>query len=160
MVSEENGILISMLLRQYFLSLKVLGRWGKRGKSMGSHFEKNVHTGLHQCHPLKAPRSAENTGRFATSTYPGRDEDFDSQGNSAEEDEISWGDVKGRKRNVSQSHKRERELVIMRKVIRKWWRLTGLPGHPHLDTGEEEFSVDWTQGITPRVEGRIEILST
>ncbi|RMZ76781.1 hypothetical protein DV737_g4654, partial [Chaetothyriales sp. CBS 132003] len=27
LVHEENGILISMLLRQYFLSLKILGRW-------------------------------------------------------------------------------------------------------------------------------------
>ena len=159
MVSEENGILISMLLRQYFLSLKILGRWGKRGKSMGSHFEKNVHTGLHQCHPLKGPRPVEDTQRFAKSTHPVRNEDFDSEGNSAEEEENSQSDSKGRKRNVSQSHKRETELVIMRKVIRKWWRLTGLPGHPHLDTGEEEFSVGWTQGITPRVEGRIEIVT-
>lgn len=32
-VSEENGILISMLLRQYFMSLRVVGKWNNWGNS-------------------------------------------------------------------------------------------------------------------------------
>lgn len=27
LVSEENGMLISAIIRQYFMSLKILGRW-------------------------------------------------------------------------------------------------------------------------------------
>lgn len=33
-VSEENGVLISTILRQYFLSLKVVGKWGKRNPNL------------------------------------------------------------------------------------------------------------------------------
>lgn len=32
-VSEENGILISMMLRQYFMSLRVMGQWKYWGKN-------------------------------------------------------------------------------------------------------------------------------
>ena len=45
-VHEENGILISMLLRQYFMSLKILGRWKNWGNSMNRHWE-NIHKDLY-----------------------------------------------------------------------------------------------------------------
>lgn len=35
-VSEENGILISMLLRQYFMSLRVMGKWKNWGNNSES----------------------------------------------------------------------------------------------------------------------------
>ncbi|OJD16565.1 hypothetical protein AJ78_03256 [Emergomyces pasteurianus Ep9510] len=38
-VSEENGTLISTILRQYFLSLKVLGKWNRLGPSMHRHWD-------------------------------------------------------------------------------------------------------------------------
>ena len=37
-VSEENGILISMVLRQYFMSLKVLGKWARWSASLHRHW--------------------------------------------------------------------------------------------------------------------------
>ena len=49
-VSEENGILISTMLRQYFLSLKILGRW-RRWTSLHQHWN-DVHTKLHQDHDI------------------------------------------------------------------------------------------------------------
>ena len=58
-----------------------------------------------------------------------------------------------------QQSQRERELQIMRKVMRKWWRLAGLPGHPRMcEEKGEEFGVLWTKGIAPRLEGRIKII--
>lgn len=52
----------------------------------------------------------------------------------------------------------EHELSIMRKVLRKWWRVAGLQGHPGIGHEEEgEFTVAWTKGIAPRTEGRIRI---
>ncbi|KAL4963480.1 putative 5'-nucleotidase [Aspergillus stella-maris] len=39
LVDEESGTLISTLLRQYFLSLKVMGKWQHLGKSMTRHWE-------------------------------------------------------------------------------------------------------------------------
>lgn len=51
-VSEENGMLISALLRQYFMSLRVLGRWKRWGASMSRHWG-NVHDDLHEKHPVR-----------------------------------------------------------------------------------------------------------
>ncbi|KAF2752568.1 5'-nucleotidase, partial [Pseudovirgaria hyperparasitica] len=50
-VSEENGVLISTLLRQYFMSLKVLGKWKMWGPSMGRHWH------LQAKHPHMEPQS-------------------------------------------------------------------------------------------------------
>ncbi|OAT10112.1 5'-nucleotidase [Blastomyces gilchristii SLH14081] len=38
-ISEENGVLISTILRQYFLSLKVLGTWNRLGPSLHRHWD-------------------------------------------------------------------------------------------------------------------------
>lgn len=47
----------------------------------------------------------------------------------------------------TESSEREHQLMIMRKVIRKWWRLAGLKGEPRvMDTEDEgEFVVPWTK---------------
>ncbi|KAJ5971552.1 uncharacterized protein N7479_001470 [Penicillium vulpinum] len=46
LVSEENGVLISTILRQYFLSVKVLGKWSRWSASLGRHWG-TVHRNLH-----------------------------------------------------------------------------------------------------------------
>lgn len=38
LVSEENGMLISAMLRQYFMSLKVMGKWRRMSKSLDRHW--------------------------------------------------------------------------------------------------------------------------
>jgi hypothetical protein len=58
-VSEENGILISTMLRQYFLSLKVLGRW-RRWASLHKHWD-DVHSKLHQAHEIVESGQSEST---------------------------------------------------------------------------------------------------
>ena len=54
----------------------------------------------------------------------------------------------------------ERKLLIMRKLMRKWWRLAGMKGHPNMcsEVGEE-FGVHWARGIAPQLEGRITIIN-
>ena len=51
----------------------------------------------------------------------------------------------------------EREKQILRKVMKKWWRVAGLKGTPKLcdELGGGEFQVNWTKAIAPRLEGRI-----
>ena len=61
-VSEENGMLISAILRQYFLSLKILGRW-RRFASLHKHWEV-VHGKLHDLHSLKDSASSATTGEL------------------------------------------------------------------------------------------------
>ncbi|KXT15712.1 hypothetical protein AC579_124 [Pseudocercospora musae] len=50
-VSEENGMLLSMMLRQYFMSLRVLGKWKLFGQGMSGHWGK-MHGSLHKSHPV------------------------------------------------------------------------------------------------------------
>lgn len=50
-VSEENGMILSTMLRQYFLSLKILGRW-RRFMGLHQHWDE-VKSKLHQQHEIK-----------------------------------------------------------------------------------------------------------
>ena len=168
-ISDENGILISMLLRQYFLSLKVLGKWHRGAEGLHKHFENKVHDDLHASHPVKHP---ERVGRrtsivgptrrpAAKESAPGTHEaDHDHDPHLDGEDSEDEGDH-SLKQTPSVGDAKDRELLIMRKVLRKWFRLAGLDGHPgisgpHAQVQEEfEVEVGWTKAIAPRVEGRI-----
>lgn len=57
LVCEENGVLISTILRQYFLSLRVLGRWSRFSTSLHNHWS-SVHRNLHSDGWLKPPSAA------------------------------------------------------------------------------------------------------
>jgi 5'-nucleotidase len=153
-VSEENGMLISTILRQYFLSLKVLNKWKRWGPSLGRHWGA-VHENLKQSHDIIDPqppsnkaveafRAAANNPAEGRKTPTGhRPEGSETPLNESDsEDESS--DVKAVPTALS---RKEHELVIMRKVMRKWWRLAKLPGHPALcdSLGEGEFMVNWTK---------------
>ena len=61
-VSEENGILISTLLRQYFLSLKILGRW-RRMISLHDHWD-GVKSKMHETHCVKEPSRADGRKQY------------------------------------------------------------------------------------------------
>lgn len=169
-VSEENGVLISTILRQFFMSLKILGKWKHWGTNMGRHWS-GMHEEFQRKHSIVEPqaptskiveafrKAANNEGKNeesqdARKTPSGtRPEGAETPLNeSASEDEST--DL--RPVNTSLSN-REHELSIMRKVMRKWWRLAGLPGHPAQcdELGEGEFMVNWTKAIAPRIEGRI-----
>ena len=51
----------------------------------------------------------------------------------------------------------QRELEVIRKVMKKWWRVAGLKGSPKAcdELGGGEFQINWTKAIAPRLEGRI-----
>jgi hypothetical protein len=57
LVDEENGVLISTILRQYFMSLKVLGKWQRWSASLHRHWG-SVHRNLHNAGWLKPPSAA------------------------------------------------------------------------------------------------------
>ncbi|KAL2419839.1 hypothetical protein ABEF95_006303 [Exophiala dermatitidis] len=143
-VSEENGILISMILRQYFMSLQIIGKWKYWGKSMARHWE-GVQDDLHSTHPVVEPSREAINGRN------GGEGSFTPIDDSESESHRRVRDL--------QRDRSERELQIIRKVIRKWWRLAGLKGQPKCcdSMTDDEFQVDWTRAIAPRIEGRIKI---
>ncbi|KAK5175770.1 uncharacterized protein LTR77_000910 [Saxophila tyrrhenica] len=176
-VSEESGLLISMILRQYFMSLKVLGRWKNWGHNMGRHWG-GVHENLHDVHPVREPvkpgeahdekavaRQPESKGAKEIVSLVGKAQrhhghsrkhkEGENEHDSDSEDDAT--DVPPVPTDLSEH---ERELLIMRKVMRKWWRLAALPGHPNMTSVVgEEFGVHWARGIAPKLEGRITILN-
>lgn len=156
-VSEENGILISTLLRQYFMSLRILGQWKNWGKNMHRHWS-GVHRELHDTHPVVEPQPRLNHANNVATQGSGLKERHSS---TAEGDAGTQPRGPGMESPLDESddsshhppHRREssaaqeRELQLMRKVMRKWWRLAKLHGHPNCcDSMEEgEFKVDWTR---------------
>lgn len=147
-VSEENGILISMMLRQYFMSLKILGQWSKWGRSMDRHW-KGVHDELHESHPVVEPRPGSREaedGATLTQTL--------SAFPRPQRDEHGFLDDSDDEHHVAEPHghraaiePRERQLALIRRVTRKWRRLAGLSGHSEScdSMKEEEFQADWTR---------------
>ena len=134
-VSEENGILISMILRQYFLSLKILGQWKMWGNHMARHW-RSVHDTLHKAHPIVEPRNRDFDGTHETVVgNVDHNESDDDTSNVGEAEHVPEVD-----------DDQDRKIHLIKKVTRKWRRLAGLPGHSDCCDSmcEGEFQVDWT----------------
>lgn len=142
-VDEENGVLISMIIRQYFLSLKVLGKW-RRGGRIRDLFKgfKRAKTGEGES---KESVADESNGEGDGLSDDESDDEFDvnaphpnPEGHGEEhEDEL-------------QEPEEFRIRNLIRRAGLKWARLAGVKEHTH-----QELEVDWTKSVAPRVEGRI-----
>ncbi|KAK7972267.1 hypothetical protein PG988_006401 [Apiospora saccharicola] len=169
-VSEENGILISMMLRQYFLSLRVMGKWKNWGNAIHKHWD-NVSSKVSTSHPHIAPlgpaspntRTGKNDKhgwdnwtpeklRSRRASVGTREEESEA------ENESDDGEGEGDERRHLAEHEVEdldKELQIMRRVVRKWSRVAGVHCRVGDELKEGEFEIDWTKAIAPRIEGRI-----
>ncbi|OAL26806.1 hypothetical protein AYO20_09948 [Fonsecaea nubica] len=149
-VSEENGILISMMLRQYFMSLKIIGKWKHWGKSLSRHWDA-IHENLHDTHPVVEPNldDVSDNQLKAIDSKTGTTTPLDDS-----EDESSH------RVQVHSDMLSERESLVARRVTRKWRRLAGVRCEAGCvdPMNEGEFQVDWTKAIAPRLEGRIRMV--
>ena len=161
-VSEENGILISMVLRQYFMSLKVLGKWARWSPSLHRHWG-GIHQELHVDEKVKRPGPAHSgmkhgrNGSVKTTDEVGKIKVRGVSVDSDTEDERAPHlDLK----RDSQESKQRRRLHIARVFTRRWMDLAGIdpqqasPVEPHERDGGWVLPM-WTHGIAPKVEGRI-----
>lgn len=155
-VSEENGVLISTILRQYFMSLKVLGRWKRMGPSMNNRFlsiqtnlQKNHQHEFHDASPTSPTTASPSIDRIVREGQQPHSES-DPDADEDEDDGAIYDDSVPIRFN-------EQQLEVVRRVMRKWWRLAGLKHTPKLcdERGGDEFVVNWTKAIAPRLEGRI-----
>jgi len=171
-VSEENGILISMMLRQYFMSLKVMDQWKCWGPSMERHWGAVV-GGVCKSHPVMEPKPKSpvvasesgkgkegEDGKRKRSSWaewtPAKLRERRSSITPLVEESDGNGAVGGAEQQEEDTVRdMDREMRIMRKVFRKWCRIAGVQGQACDSLGEDEFEVDWTKAIAPRVEGRI-----
>ncbi|KAL8911397.1 MAG: hypothetical protein Q9171_003444 [Xanthocarpia ochracea] len=164
-VSEENGILISMILRQYFMSLKVLGRWRRWGPSLGRHWgvvQEKLHgeKGMGVVEPeAKTPTHKRTlSGRVKEGDSEGMGEgDYDDSDNDDDAADVVDSTSEPA---IQEAEKKERETHLARNVLRHWMRVAGIKSAGLVDDGEgtrEQAVPDWTKGIAPKLEGRIVI---
>lgn len=181
LVSEENGILISMMLRQYFMSLKVLDQWADFGPSMKRHWGKVV-SNVTKSHPCMEPKHAPVSSPIAqTPVTP-----ISSKGSKRGWEHYSPEKMRQRRSSVGplteretdverdgssplpeprplegiaeQDDDEEAELRIMRKTFRKWCKKAGVNARAGEGLQENEVDCDWTKAIAPQVEGRISMV--
>ena len=143
---DEYGMLISMILRQYFMSLKVLsGMTGNMawGQGMASTWGA-INAELNTMHPIREsdkvdPAYHDPAAKGNVDDYGTDDEDAPLPG-------------------TQESVEHGKKLAIMRKTLRRWRKYAGmrmdgdLPSHK-----EEKFDMDWTKGICPLLDGRIKM---
>jgi len=168
-VNEENGVLISTIIRQYFMSLKVMGKWKMWGKSMERHWDA-VHKGMKvSCPEIEPKTSANPLFRVAEALRKGpQQNDGTASSASSVNDDLSGYDTDTSLSPTSPRHtvspwsfgEDERKMANVRKIIRKWRRLAGIQGEAAAcdPMGEGEFQVKWTKAIAPRLERRIQMV--
>ncbi|KAL4865389.1 hypothetical protein BDV12DRAFT_188176 [Aspergillus spectabilis] len=186
LVDEESGTLISTLMRQYFLSLKVMGRWQHLGKSMTRHWadvQKNMKDNgflkppsalpspVAEKVPARVQRPALNRkqphfyGRFATEEQQPKEPTIDD---SMDSDSDSDPDILISPRPITNyvtlparsSEEEENRLRLARWATRRWMRKANIMSKMDESAQDDPFTPTWTPGIAPRLEGRIVIETT
>lgn len=155
-VSEENGVLISMILRQFFMSLKVLGRWRQWGPHISQHWN-NVQEGLQACELLSPESSNQSMGKNTNRSHKtdfkpmanvvGHRVDSDSEDEQVGDDSL---------RNIlvpTDGYQKQREKHVARTTMKNWMRKAGVRRESVGMISEEQCSTfvpHWTRAIAPR----------
>ena len=174
-VSEENGILLSMILRQYFMSLKILGKWARWSPGLHRHWgivHDSLHKGgrVHEPNQLRRGIKHKRTGTELMPAASGKthvhgksvdsdtdDEIMDHEVDTPAIDGAGSGATMANSRWVHDQVKRERHIAKV--YVRRWREIAGIE---RADVGMVDEHAEWnlphwTRGIAPRVEGRIMI---
>ncbi|KAL2817500.1 Metallo-dependent phosphatase-like protein [Aspergillus cavernicola] len=187
LVDEESGTLISTLMRQYFLSLKVTSKWEHLGKSMTRHWadvQKNMQMNgflkppsalpspATEKVPARLTRPALNRkqhyyyGRFAENETTNEGEEL-AMDDSLDSDSDSDPDILISPRPTTNyvtlparsTQEEERRLHLARWATRRWLHRAKINSTMDETAGEDPFTPTWTPGIAPGLEGRIVIES-
>ena len=178
LVDEENGVLISTLLRQYFLSLRTIGQWRHTSDHWNGVVRKvkaDITSQAIEDRKRKRSDSGDQSrpqelgggawGAFLHKRlglhYEPHDENDESSYENWEHD-IVHGNGHGRNdkdlsrtKGEEEDEKMDLEILLMRKFWGKWVRKTGKIGKACDPLKEGEYSVDWTRVIAPMLEGRM-----
>ena len=170
-VDEESGILISTMLRQYFMGLRTVGQWkylSARWCSVASNtstpFSPDGRPAGDERKKSSAPTrnpaeqaDSETSGKSWTAFLQSRlgldkapiNDDTDTDGEEEEEEE---------EEEVDDQDRVDWEILLMRKFWARWARKAGVQGSVCDSLREGEMSVDWTRTIAPVLEGRIKMV--
>ncbi|KAK4238314.1 Metallo-dependent phosphatase-like protein [Achaetomium macrosporum] len=175
LVSEENGMLLSAMLRQYFMSLTVVAKWKGWEPSLDQHWSK-VADGVAKCHPIipasptvsptnEKPGSGANGSKdkgwaeWTPARIRQRRASIRPMLASDEDESDSEDSAEDRESARQNAQALDRELAIMRRVFHKWCRRAGVNGNTCDELPQGESEVSWTRAIAPRVEGRIRMVT-
>ena len=176
-VTEENGMLISTIIRQYFMSLKVFGKW-RCGKSVERHWgsvKKNLHQGDKIRNAKAVPDVQKGTKHTGTGSviqppnHVGKVNDVDDRLVGSDSDDEghdlpsasarqSKDDKEPQLNEFQVSEQREYAKKKAIAVIRYWKQRAKIDrASDAVDGHGDEDMPHWTQAIAPRVEGRIRL---
>lgn len=142
-INEEHGVLISMIVRQYFLSLKVVSRWKRGGHICG------LFAGLR--------RKQVDSGHLAPK--PAIPEDGDSTEWSDAEDELTEKQCSPIREKSLDLDEDARLFELKRRIAMRWERITKM-GRNIRRNGAGDVGIDWCRSVRPQIEGRINIVTT
>lgn len=173
LVDEENGILISAMLRQYFMGLRTIGQW----RRLSDHWvgvAEDAEVPLSPTRTREDDRADNNCSMLGLHKPPSQDEasratwrgflrqrlgfskeplddDEDDQFDPHEENGEEGGDAED---------KMDVEILLMRKFWARWALKAGVKAGVCDPLKEGEFTVDWTRVIAPCLEGRIKMVGS
>lgn len=166
-IDEENGILISTMLRQYFMALRTVGKWQKLAEQwfetassvhhepMSDEAEDGPKALPPQLHaPYEDSWQDFIRARLGHSKAP-HDEDssYDvDEGIDLGEEPVS--PVVG----ADPDHQMDIETLLLRKFWTRWAIKAGVKSCPCDPVSKSACLVDWTRLIAPAVEGRIQMV--
>ena len=146
-INEEHGVLLSIMIRQYFLSLKIVSIW-KRGICVT-----NLFFGLKKEQTNGGVLSPEKK-RVGGNRFDNKIETSD------EEDEVAHVECLSPTRKKKLLPDEEARLFELKmKVVRQWETLAKV-GKNIRENGAENVAVDWCRSVQPKVEDRINIVTS
>lgn len=171
LVDEESGMLISTMLRQYFMGLRTVGQWKRlaerwvdvadvpllptgtrtRGSDDGPADSRH---GVRALGLDKAPRSDE-AGGPAWRGFLRRRLGLHKQPLDDDDDHFDPQHPRDGDGSSDAEDQMDVEVLLIRKFWARWARKAGVKTGVCDALREGEFSVDWTRVIASSVEGRI-----
>ncbi|UNI20523.1 hypothetical protein JDV02_006602 [Purpureocillium takamizusanense] len=180
LVDEENGILISTMLRQYFMGLQTVGRWKKLpthwvGVAEEADVPKSPSSPRTDRSAAAAALPAQAHKEVESSSEPWRefllrrlglrkepldddeDDHFDPHRDTPSSGSGSGSGNSNGEESDSTDDKMDVQILLMRKFWARWAARAGVKSCV-CDSAQGDCTVDWTRVIAPCVEGRIRMV--
>lgn len=166
-IDEESGMLISAMLRQYFMALRTVGQWS----NLSSHwnhvadecghtelpsevFKGESHISRLKLHEDKADGHKDPWHKFLRSRLG-----FSKKPHDEDSDHFDTGTESDHTGSDSDSQI-DLEILLMKKFWGRWAHRAGIKSKVCDCLKESECAVDWTRVIAPVLEGRIKIVGS
>ncbi|PHH60029.1 hypothetical protein CDD81_2197 [Ophiocordyceps australis] len=180
-VDEENGILLSAMLRQYFMSLRTIGQWKKLPRNWKSVTEDTKES---TSATEQQPRDTNSRGNYGSLGLHKDTSNKDDQGDESGTGEAAWRRFLRQRLGLDKQPPSEDddddhfdpdkdtgqgdaagdaetgmdlEILLLRKFWARWVLKAGVKSAVCDALHKGEYAVDWTRVIAPTLEGRIKM---